>query len=695
MGDAYEAWNQALIQEYFPPGGRGRLAYLPVDDDELAAMAEPYGLCSPDEATNHLVAAVKNELATKSGSFSRFSVWVGGWRRVRETPPYIAGLALCVLAASRMEQDAEARVASHNYYTQLNRILGRPDRAGAPPGFDTLGAAWQDLARWLDDDCGGDRGSSTIRTSDRTGRHIGYPLSQTLLRACDRRRLPDFFSVAGLAPGTDISPDRLFVLLRAWAAQPSCGFTARARRAISAAEDVDREEIAETVARELSAWDGLLRDARGRKRASIHLLVIQRARGTVVRLIAERPAGFPGAGWTYEGSGELADLQPHVSSDYWFQPFSAEITRRIMDHGLRLVSGTFALTLDPAPAIPCRQAAVEIGGYLSQPEATLWEPHLAIVRRDLAEDLQRSLGPYCEGSVSLHPSETNLPGGWVITRPFRFERIPESLPSDFARLTPRLVATTSLEGGLRVGPRIYLTGGEPDARIASDTDPEMLVELDGVAQRLQGGALTLPLSEMGLPAGHHSLKVDVTRMFDSVETFGDVMPHGAGELGHLFERHKDYHPETEGAVAVPADPPPGHIALSGAALRGDRDARLLTAQRPLLFRGGGREYFVIGARTGEVAKPVSMDAPGWLELSGLGAFFQFVEISAAFEPAWFLYESSTGERLVKLIELKPPQPSEPRGDWERLILRWQTAAVEDDDHRPAWRQYIAAAGGES
>src|SRR5262249_19193853 len=109
---------------------------------------------------------------------------------------------------------------------------------------------WDDLSLWLEADCRKQRGSSTIRTSP-ARRHVGYPLSQCLMRAVDRRRLPDFFRAAGLEPHSEITEDRLFELLRAWASQPSCGLSNHGRQAITAAVDIDRHEIAETVAREL------------------------------------------------------------------------------------------------------------------------------------------------------------------------------------------------------------------------------------------------------------------------------------------------------------------------------------------------------------------------------------------------------------------------------------------------------------
>jgi hypothetical protein len=482
-------------------------------------------------------------------------------------------------------------------------------------------------------------------------------------------------------------------LLAAWAAQPSCGLTARAVRAISQAKDVDRLEIAETVLRELRAWDGELRDARGRRRGRIHLLVIQRARGTVVRFLPARPIGFPEQDWTLGEGGQAISLEPHVSSENWFQPLELRVSSTFLRDGLRLVSGNFALTFDPASAIPCRQA-VDIGGYVSQPEATLWEPHIAVVQRPFAERLFSELRPHCEGSLTVHPSETNLPREWVVTREFRFEQIPAGLSPEFARLAPRIVATTALDGGLKLQRGIYLSGGEPDAFIASDADPEMTVELDGVRQRLRKGLLRLPLSEMGLGPGEHHLKADVTRTFTTIDTFGDVTPPEAGALGHLFVRQKNYKPESAEPGPVPTELRPGQIVLAGAAFRGTTSDLPAHTKHPLLTRSGGREYAAIGSRPGEVARPLTTRAPRWLRTAGLGEFFQFIEISPDFSPVWLLREGSDGTRSASLLDFRTPELIPADSDVARLVLRWRAAKVPQAD-KEAWDEYVAAVTGAS
>lgn len=689
MADRYELWNKALIDDYFPKGGRGSLAYLPVDDDELRAMAEAHQICDPDEAVEDFVGSVVAKLAQKNGSFTRFTAWVDGWRRVRATPSYVAGLALCVLAASRMDTDPGAGIAAHNYYSRLNDLLGRDPSAGQPAGFDRLPAAWNDLTRWLDVDCRGTRGRSTIHTHPKW-KYVGYPLSQALLRASDRRRLPDFFRVAGVEPSTEVSAERLFVLLSAWSAHSSCGLTARGRAAIQDATDVDRDEIAETVLRELRSWDGELRDSRGRRRAPIHLLIHQRALGTSVRLIVPRKEGFPESGWVIERTSQSISLEEHIASDEWFAPLDLTINPSIMDSGLQLTSGNFALAIEPAVAIPCRQAPVEIGGYLSQAQAALWEPHLAVVNAGYRQHLLDFLDPYCDEQVAVHPSESDLPRGWEITKPFRISKVPVDPPKEFDRLAPRLVATTSLDGGLRLGASLYLTGGEPDAYIAADPDVGLEVELDGEPQVISGGVLRLELSRMELDPGPHHLKAEVVRTFSTTKSMDDVVPSIAGRLGHPFTRHGKLHPGSAEAVGIERPARRGEVTVSGAEVTGDPEALPLGDRRPYLLRAGARQYVLVGSSPSDVVVQAGGPPPAWLHYVGLSEAIQFVDVECTFAPAWALVEGSTGDLSARAMAPAPPEgetPVNPR--WIESILKWKLTEVlgfEDE-----WASYVSMA----
>lgn len=274
MNSEYEAWNRALAERFFRPDCAGRPVYLSVDDDEVNALADRVAT-REQNAAESLAHAIRREFSSSAsfGLYANFLFAASGWRKSkrREPPPCIALLGLAVLAGSRMASDLRAGVASHNYYARYNELIGRPPDSGQPPGFDGLGRLWQDLDRWLEEDRGRELGRSTIR-SHPTLTHIGYPISQCLLRESDRRRLTEFFRAVGLEPGDEITKGELFTYLRNWA-RPGCGLSAAGVSVIQRASDTVADEIGEIVRAEFSAWQGEVLDERGRRRVEIALVL--------------------------------------------------------------------------------------------------------------------------------------------------------------------------------------------------------------------------------------------------------------------------------------------------------------------------------------------------------------------------------------------------------------------------------------
>ncbi len=225
-----------------------------------------------------------------------------------------------------MARDPDAGLAASAYYPQLNPLIRHPGRK-MPPGFDVLSSLWEDLDRWLESDHDGRRGRSTIRAHPHFT-HIGWPLSQCLLRESDRRRLTDFFRSAGLEPGTEIEPAQLWALLRGWA-HAGCGLTQHALRVIGSGRREIEEQLTAVLAREFEEWDGELRDAEGRRRGDI-VLVLENAAGgrrVTVRLVPRRPEGFP-EGPYERAPGSAVGLR--AMSAGWFQPLEVAVSGRVL-----------------------------------------------------------------------------------------------------------------------------------------------------------------------------------------------------------------------------------------------------------------------------------------------------------------------------------------------------------------------------
>lgn len=698
MNERYEAWNAALIEEYFPPGNHGRLAYLPVDDDELVAMAEPYELAAASAAVGDFVAAVRAELRP-AGSFARFRALLAGWRRVRAEPPYVAALALCVLAAARMASDPQAHIASSNYYTQLNRLLGRGDRDGQPAGFDTLGAVWDDLASWLEADCHRERGGSTIRTSP-ARRHIGYPLSQCLLRAADRRRLPDFFRAAGLQPQSDISEERLFALLRAWASQPGCGISSHGREAIATAIDIDRHEIAETVARELASWDGELRDARGRRRADIRLFMrAERGRrGATLQLIAERPEGFPPTDTFADAHGRAFEVAAAPGSVPYYRPLPVQVRATTLRSGLSLTNGNLALRLDGELLHVFHETFEPLSGWLSARQVRLAEPAVLLADASVVPQLERLLDEV--SPTWTHWKLQDLPSGWLAYSNVRVMSTPErALSPELGKLAPRLFASTSLLGGLRVGPRLWLTGAEPTLAVTVGAAEPAELSLDAtVLCDLGPGVHTIPLAGKPASTGSHEISVSGERRhFSTCDTLGEIVPSGSGTLAHVLELAGQVtSPQRAMAAEVDGLPKASEVRVSGASISGG-DALARALRPPVLVSRHASSCLLIGAVPTELQEEHRPAEPEWLARAAPDVAFQFYEVVPEFA-AQLVIEYGGSEPHVRLAcsEPLPPvaaaaEPS-PSSAWAGRIL-----AAKEDGARAVgaaaqiWPAYVARA----
>src|SRR4051794_35082640 len=138
--ERYLGWNDAIAEEFFSPDDAGRPVYLAVDDNELEEIAANADLGPKGQAAvEDFIQSVRAELRKGThGLFRSFLRNAENWRGERPVPPYLGVLALCVLAASRMETDPEKGVFGNDYYSRLNELLGRQIYAGRPENFDDL-----------------------------------------------------------------------------------------------------------------------------------------------------------------------------------------------------------------------------------------------------------------------------------------------------------------------------------------------------------------------------------------------------------------------------------------------------------------------------------------------------------------------------------------------------------------------------
>ncbi|NBY46234.1 MAG: hypothetical protein EBQ56_00360, partial [Proteobacteria bacterium] len=189
---SYSQWNKAIADFVTRDCGAGSPVYLNVTEDNLPDIAK--GFEPPvDDPIKDFVAAVRS-FAVRGGSV-RTDVLVEGRRRTGSPPPVppgVAFLALTVVAAARMGQDAHPNA----YFLHLNELLGTAPAGsnqrrprGLHPGAPET-AVWEEWAEWL-------RGSGyqpthSLGVGPQT--YVKLPKSQTLLRAVDVEALGRSFT---------------------------------------------------------------------------------------------------------------------------------------------------------------------------------------------------------------------------------------------------------------------------------------------------------------------------------------------------------------------------------------------------------------------------------------------------------------------------------------------------------------------
>ena len=249
--DRYLAWNDALAKRFFHPDVAGTPVYFFVTEDVITEVGRTVGQGHED----FLVAVRAGPPGvTKSGHCQRALQVSEGWRyRGFEYPPYVAYLAVCVLAGGH-----EGDYAPQAYYPRLWSLLGE-DRTGTLPSFERMLGLWDDLEQWSVRDRGGELGVFEARIVG--GKiHVGLPLAQTILTEAERDDLPRVFADAELDPGR-LATSR--ELRRALVVHGSAYLRPLTMRALEHGSEAFQEALLDAVAEDFSGWDGSVRTTTG------------------------------------------------------------------------------------------------------------------------------------------------------------------------------------------------------------------------------------------------------------------------------------------------------------------------------------------------------------------------------------------------------------------------------------------------
>ena len=644
----YLAWQQALARYFWSGATSSTLMFV---DDGVLASVRP-GISHPAADLAGAVAQVMSVDGPVEGMFRHLVLAQGRWVGSGSggPPPTLPVLALSVLAAARMDHDADA--SSANYYLRLAQVMlprSSPAalqdlrvRLGEQGAFKQLMHMWEHLDAWARRV--GD-GTSTIRTDQRLTR-IGYPMSQALLRSSDRAILTEFFSDLDLQPGSP-QPDgvSLVLLFRLWAAR-SRSLGPALQRALAGSDFADLLQGQLSAA--ASTWDGVVVTREGVPRLQIRLVVdldgwqARWAVSTTTAIQADRLT-WPGHAVSIAADGD----RPFYRISGTFPPVSPAA----VSGGLRMVGAGCIAEFRPAALIIFREDP-DAGAWVSCSGVEPFAEHLIAASAQHSPGVRGVLERVADPGWKVEPQAPGraLLAGWTL-----FEGVivgdPKALVDALsgaaaglgaAGLAPGAPGRPRLSGGLPLldglARNAYLEGGAPDLELpVGDAPRHVPVSLDGVPQQppFLAAGYPIPLRRViGLAAGRHQVLAD-----RQVLTFEILPAHpapGTVVTGTLGWDHSG---------CMTSD-------LDQATVTGVLVADQTNAVEPVMCRRGASATWLIG-RDGQCHNVTEPAMPALYAAALPGVMPLFFEISPPPGTAW-LAQQRAGKWQVRQVRAEAP-----------------------------------------
>lgn len=265
MTISYKELNALLSAILFDETNRNRPVYIDLGEESRAVLADNLE-CSAEEVLSVIQQITSSHYKSNTSSddfFGFASKSIIQWRRATNNDssldyPELPLLVCLTSAALDMGGDREFNALA--YYPRLASLLEIDDKDGFAASYRSHSQMiWGNWNYWLDSLLNSQYGIGTA-FSIGAARHVGYALSQALVRSGDRKKLPAFFRKNGFSSHSSISNIDMQSFIDDWItstdsygnheATPSKPF-----QNLWDSPDA-RLRISEIVCRELELWDG-------------------------------------------------------------------------------------------------------------------------------------------------------------------------------------------------------------------------------------------------------------------------------------------------------------------------------------------------------------------------------------------------------------------------------------------------------
>lgn len=558
----YEKWNDALC-DYFFATATHEIVYLYTNERTIVDVGQKLGLTG-DECLSSFTHSVSSYVSDINQLFRLSHIRGMKWYRQGAVgyPPFLAVLALCVLAATKMESDAEEHIGGGNYYRRLRELLDTTDRQGMPIEFDQCVDLWNLLLKWQKDHNGeyGYTYSFTFSSIPYTG----YPRSQCLIRDTERGLLSEFFIWAKYDSDSELDHDIVKANLEEYLSARSC----RLSRWFFHNTKGIKEAIAHMVIEEFRNWEPEYEpDQPQSSGRSIPLSLFIEFVGNIF----SRDTRFSLVSapvLTEEKTENVVDGLQFRNGYYLYESPSP----KQMAEGLSLSTANQKLAYKGGEVIVFRKGSdVGLPGWLSRKDIIPEHEHLILYTSHQASTIEGWINSNSFYDVSKITA--GVPDGWQLTKIKLSKDI--VFTDDFLAYGIKIRSdhvTVAFQGGLKIKHDCWLYNYPPALSVVAP--PRSTISVDGqdILCLTEGGALVHIDQFLQEPGVHH------VGISDKIYTLHISMPEDAAVTPLP---HSPYHRFTIN--------PEFSVGISGAHLL--HDPSLLPSP---LIRNGRNEVILSG-----------------------------------------------------------------------------------------------------
>lgn len=260
----YSEVNDFLCDAIFSVEKSSRPTYVEIDEFVEAEFAQ-YFDCKSDEVRErviNLVAERIKQTGTTHDPFFGIHRDLLAWRKSlsKEVTNYPEIPLLLVFTFAAVDMGGDGGHDPNAYYPRLHEMLKVSEQISLAESYRNFSSyLWGSLNYWLDVV---HRGQFGIGTAYSIGnqKHVGFPLSQALIRSTDRKKLPRLFRRHGFSAFSSIIEHDIEPIIDEWVAAEEYAFgsfrsPSKPFRRLWDTVDA-RAKMCTLVCRELESWDG-------------------------------------------------------------------------------------------------------------------------------------------------------------------------------------------------------------------------------------------------------------------------------------------------------------------------------------------------------------------------------------------------------------------------------------------------------